>query len=574
MQRSLKELAEREFDVLIIGAGAFGAAAAWDATLRGLRVALIDQADFGSGASAECFKMVHGGIRYLQHGDIRRLRASCRERSALLRIAPHLVKPLPIVVPTFGRGRKGKALLGAGMYLYDLLTAGRNAGIADGNRRIPGTRLLSRRELLGLFPELEQPALTGGAVFADGQMYNPARLVLAFVRSAVQRGATAANYVRATRFLWAGRTVCGVRAHDLLERQDFEIRARLVLNAAGPWAEYLLADTEMFGVHQRGHFSRDAYFVVRRAPRSAYALALPGQSHDRDSLVSRTARHLFAVPWREFTLIGVWHRLFSERPDTALVAEAELQSWLAEMNASHPALQLRREEICYACCGLVPFGGDTRGVNELSFGKESRFIDHRRAHGVAGLVTLIGIRYTTARGDAAAALDLLLQQWPRAAPPPAATASTPLIGGDVPDSAALYARAMAARPSAIAPRSLEALLCNHGSRIDELLSIAADTAEARRLGESDTLFAEVTHAVRSEMAVRLEDVVFRRTDLGSAAHPGQAALEQAANRMQQLARWSEQRHREELERTEDLLQRHHAPASTHSRDRREASLGV
>src|SRR5271154_118653 len=135
MQRDLNALAARPFDILIVGAGAFGAAAAWDAALRGLRVALIDQNDFGSGASAECFKMVHGGIRYLQHADIRRLRASCAERSALLRIAPHLVKPLPIAIPTYGHGRQGKAFLAAGMLAYDTLTMGRNAGIRDPSRR-------------------------------------------------------------------------------------------------------------------------------------------------------------------------------------------------------------------------------------------------------------------------------------------------------------------------------------------------------------------------------------------------------------------------------------------------------
>jgi glycerol-3-phosphate dehydrogenase len=194
MKRNLEALAATEFDLLIIGGGAFGAAAAWDATLRGLRVALIEQRDFASGASAECFKMVHGGIRYLQHADIRRLRSSCAERSAMLRIAPHLVTPLPILIPTYGHGRQGKAFLAAGMYVYDLLTAGRNAGIADATRRIAGTKLLSRAQTLELFPQLEQRSLTGGAVFEDGQMYNTARLVLAFVQSAVSRGAHAANY--------------------------------------------------------------------------------------------------------------------------------------------------------------------------------------------------------------------------------------------------------------------------------------------------------------------------------------------------------------------------------------------
>src|SRR5580704_14577190 len=114
MKRELAILAAERFDVLIVGGGAFGAAAAWDAALRGLRVALIEQSDFGGGASAECFKMVHGGIRYLQHADIRRLRSSCAERTAMLRIAPHLVKPLPIAIPTYGSGRQGQAFLAAG----------------------------------------------------------------------------------------------------------------------------------------------------------------------------------------------------------------------------------------------------------------------------------------------------------------------------------------------------------------------------------------------------------------------------------------------------------------------------
>ncbi|HEX4049938.1 MAG TPA: glycerol-3-phosphate dehydrogenase/oxidase [Steroidobacteraceae bacterium] len=558
MKRDLRALADGEFDVLILGGGAFGAAAAWDATLRGLRVALLEQADFGGGASAECFKMVHGGIRYLQHADLRRLRASCRERSALLRIAPHLVKPLPIIVPTFGRGRQGKALLGAGMYVYDALTLGRNAGIADTERRIAGTRFLSRSELLQLFPEQRHASLTGAAVFEDGQMYNPARLVLAFVTSAASKGAVAANYVQAQRLLWSGNTVRGVEALDSLSGERFEVRARLTLNAAGPWAEYLLQDPDRFGHHKRGHFSRDAYFIIDRRPRSPYALAVPGHSRDRDSLVNRSARHLFAVPWRDYTLIGVWHRPFTERPDTAQIEEAELEAWIDEMNQSQPALQLRREEVCYTCCGLVPFGSGEATLNELSFGKESRFIDHRRVHGVNGLLTLIGIRFTTARGDAAHALDLLMQQWVGSAPARARTDQVRLAGGDIENFAALLASALAVRPPTLSARTIEALMHNHGTAYREILKLAADPQQQGTLAGSDTLIAEVAHAVHAEMALTLEDVVLRRTDLGSGSHPGRAALEQAADRMQKLLGWSVQRRDRELQATEACLRRHHA----------------
>ena len=145
MKRDLASLADRAYDLVIVGGGIFGACAAWDAVLRGLSVALVERHDFASGASAQSFKMVHGGIRYLQHADIGRLRASCFERSALLRVAPHLVQPLPILIPTYGHARAGKEFLGAGMLLYDLLTLDRNRGITDAERRIRWSEFLSRR---------------------------------------------------------------------------------------------------------------------------------------------------------------------------------------------------------------------------------------------------------------------------------------------------------------------------------------------------------------------------------------------------------------------------------------------
>jgi glycerol-3-phosphate dehydrogenase len=561
MKRDLAQLAAEEFDVLVVGGGAFGAAASWDATLRGLRVALIERSDFGGGASAECFKMVHGGIRYLQHADVRRLRSSCAERTALLRIAPHLVNPLPIVIPTYGHGRQGKAFLAAGMLAYDALTAGKNSAIPDPARRIAGMRLLSRNQTLELFPELEQRGLTGGAVFEDGQMYHTARLVLAFVQAAVSRGALAANYTEALGFLWEGQRVRGVRARDALSADEFDIRAKLVLNAAGPWADYLLADPPRFPGHQRGHFSRDACFLVDRKPRSGHALAVPGWAKDSDAVVSRAARHLFAVPWRECMLIGVWHRLFPGRPDTAEVEEPELEAWIREMNDSYPALRLTREDVIYANCGLVPFGDGDSSTGELSFGKESRLIDHRH-QGISGLVTVIGIRYTTARGDSSRAMSLLLEQMP-GAPGRPPTERVPLPGGDIADFEAFRTEARRAVPEQISSATVDAWVRNHGTGFRALAALAESPDEAERIGGSGTVVAEVTQAVREEMALHLEDVILRRTNLGSGSHPGTAAIGRAAERMGTLLGWSETRLNEEIEGTERVLRRHRAavPAS-------------
>lgn len=556
MRRDTNALADGEYDILIVGGGAFGAAAARDAALRGLRTALIERADFGGGASAECFKMVHGGIRYLQHADIARLRASCHERSALLRIAPHLVRPLPIVIPTYGRGRRGRAFLRAGAAVYDLLTLDRNRRIVDPARHIRRTRVHSRAEVLHWFPHLDAPDLTGAVVFEDGQMYNPARLVLAWVKTAADTGATVCNYLEAIEFLWAGDAVRGARVRDRLSGDVFELRARLTLNAAGPWADYLQRDARRFGPWRRPPFSRDAYFIVDREPASAYGVAVQGLSRDKDAVLGRATRHLFAAPWRDKTLIGVWHRLFPDFPDLACVQSDEIEAWIAELNEVYPALALSSSEVTFANCGLVPFG-DTATDTELSFGKESRLLDHRAAHGVHGLVTLVGIRYTTARADAERALDLLLQQWPRRMRA-GATAYLPLSGGNIEDFAAFEAHASREFPADLDQRCLHGLLRNHGREYLEVIRAArADPRTAKLVGDS-TLLAEVAHAIDREMAVRLEDVVMRRTDLAAGHHPGCDALETTGSYMGERLGWSARHLREEIEATQLTLARHRA----------------
>ena len=318
--QSCGDSSTQEFDVLVIGAGAFGAAAARDAALRGLRTALIERADFGGATSAECFKMVHGGIRYLQHADVPRLRASSHERSAL---AAHCTAPGAAAADRHSRPTVTVAAAArSSRPARRLTTCSRwiaTAASATASDRSVAAACSRARDLLELFPHLSAPDLSGAVVFEDGQMYNPARLVLAFVSSAVDAGATACNYVEATKFLWRDSAVCGVRARDRLSGDEFDVRARLTLNAAGPWADYLQNDSQHFGAWRRLPFSRDAYFIVDRAPTSEYGVAVQGLSRDKDAVLGRATRHLFAVPWRDKTLIGVWHTLFPDFPDGAHV---------------------------------------------------------------------------------------------------------------------------------------------------------------------------------------------------------------------------------------------------------------
>ncbi len=547
MQRDIAALAAREFDLIVIGGGIFGAATAWDAAERGLSVALLEQADFGHAASAHCFKMVHGGIRYLQHADLVRLRQSNLERRTLLRIAPHLVRPLPIFIPTYGHGREGKELLAAGLAVYDLLTLDRNRGLVDPARHIPPSRTLSRREALARFPDLACEDLSGGALFYDGQMRNPGRFVLAFVLSAAARGTQVANYTEVTSLLRSGERVVGVGARDVLSGAEFEVRGRVVVNATGGWAPRQFARWSGRALEPAPVFSRDAYFVLRRPWPNECALAVAGATRDPDAFVSRSARHLFLVPWRGCTLVGVWHAVYEGDPAAACLREEDLRSFLEEINGAYPALGARFEDIASTHAGLVLFGDNQPGTVHLSYGKRSRFVDHAKSDGLDGLLTLIGVRFTTARLEAEKAVNCVFRKLARPVPP-CRTAATPLFGGDIPVFADFLRGGREERPAAVTPEIWENLLEIYGSRYRDVLALCQqDAALSATLPGSAVLRAEVLHAARCEMAQTLSDVVLRRSELGAEGLPEPKALEVAADILAAELGWGEARRRREIE---------------------------
>jgi glycerol-3-phosphate dehydrogenase len=551
ISRDIRRLSNELFDVLVVGGGASGAATAREAALRGFNTALVERENFSAGASAHCFKVVHGGIRYVQHADIRRLRASCFERAVLLRIAPHLVSPLPFVIPTYGSGKSSRWFLGTGMLLYDALSADLNRHVADPARRIPRTRFLSRSETLELFPDIAVDSLTGAAVFDDGQMYNPPRLVLAFAAAAGALGAAIGNYVEAERLLTEGTRVTGVQAIDRLNGNRFEIRARLVINAAGPWAEGLLQP----GYGQPGTYSRDACFMVDRKFATPMALAVQGQAKDSDALLARSSRHLFLVPWRNSTLVGVWHSIVPREPDSVGLPRAELRQFIDEFNTCYPNLQLRESEVRRADFGLVPFGEASSQQGGLSFGKQSRLIDHRR-HGQSGLVSVISVRYTVARRDAVEAVNLAAAQLGARRSERDSTRS-PLPGGDIEDFAASLREFQSRRPEWLTASSLEGMLRNYGTHATQVLELAVrEPGLSRCFTGSHVSFAEAIYAVRAEMAQRMNDVVFRRTELGTAGHPGAAALDELQALLGSELGWSEQRSAEERALVERTFQRY------------------
>ena len=547
MKRNTRELSGREFDLVVVGGGIFGACAAWDAANRGLSVALLEKKDFSHATSANHLKMVHGGIRYLQHGDIHRIRESCRERSALLRIAPHLVKPLPVIIPTYGHGIRGKGILGAGMFLYDFLTLDRNRGISDPDRKIPWGTFLSRKEVLDAYPGLEKDGLTGGAVFCDGQMHNPPRLALSFLQAAADAGACAANYLDVVRFVRKGDRVTGVGVRDALSGETFDVRGKVILNTAGPWGPLLIESGLGLRLTQPPVFSRDACFVARRSLSEKYALACQTRTRDADAVISRGGRHLFVAPWRGYTIIGVWHVVHRGDPDTFAVTEQELQNFLDETNGAYPGADFSLDDISMVNAGLILFADNEKSPDGIRFGKRSILWDHERMHGVKGLVTLIGVRATTARGMAGKAVDLVFRKMGRSVPG-SLTETTPIYGGRIDSMEEFLGLAIRIRPGGLDEEVIRSLVHNHGSEYGKVLNLIEENpAWSERLGDAPVLKAEVVHAVREEMAQRLGDVVLRRTDLGTGEDPGEEALRACAELMASELGWEESRVQMELD---------------------------
>lgn len=462
MKRDLGALAGREHDLLVIGGGIYGATTAWDAAQRGLATALVDAADFGAGTSWNSLKTIHGGLRHLQHADVPGLRESAFERAALLRIAPELVAPLPFLVPAYGHGTRGREALAAGLAANDLLTLDRNRGLPPG-RRVPRSRLLTRDEVLARLPGVERRGLTGGAVWHDAQVASTERLLIGFLSAAADAGAVLANHAPATALLREGARVVGARVRDAETGDALDVRARLVVNATGPDLTALAA---LAGIAAPPvPLLHAANLVLRRA-------VVAGQAVGAQS----RGRFLFLVPWAGRAIAGTEYRPLAQGP-------VDVDSFFEEVRQAFPWAGLDRADVALVHRGRVPGEGGAGGLLT-----RSRLVDHE-ADGAPGLLSLLSVKYTTARGLAEQAVDLALRRLGR---PPlrCRTATTPLP---------------AARP------------------------LTGPLPERAR------------HAVDQEAARGLTDAILRRLDLGTAGAPAAADVTVVLDAMASRLGWDEAR---------------------------------
>lgn len=447
MKRDLGALGAGRFDVAIVGGGIYGACLAWESVQRGLKTALVEARDFGCGASWNSLKTIHGGIRHLQRFDIASFRESVRERRVLTRIAGGLVRPLRAVVPIYGHGAKGREAVALGFAVGNVLAADRNEGVPE-DLRIGRNRTMDAAALRRLIPQVPIEGLTGGAEWTDAQARSTERLLLAFLHAASDAGAALANDAPVVSLLQDSGRIFGVRIRDGETGPPMDVAARVVVNAAGSGAAAIAA---LGGATLDVPLLRAINIVFAREPTTEFAIAGADEG-----------RFLFLVPWEGRTVVGTAYA----PPSTS--REAMETEFLARVRRAFPWTAFRHDEIALVHEGFVPGERDADGL-----WSEPLIVDHRDRGGPQGLVSVVGVKYTTARAVAEAVVDRLRSDHGLPAGS-SRTAATPL-------------RVLAASGASL---------------------------------EERTAFA-----VSDEMARTVDDVVLRRLDLGTRGRPDPDAVD-------------------------------------------------
>ena len=382
----------RSFDVIIIGAGINGAGIARDAAMRGLKVLVIEKGEVGSGTSSASTRLIHGGLRYLEHFEFGLVRESLRERETLLRIAPHLVRPLAITIPIYKQSKRGRLMIRAGMIFYDLLSWG---------KALPRHRMLSRAETLERWPGLNPDGLLGSALYYDAQVEFPERLVMENVLSARKFGAEVLTYTRVTNFAVADGRVSGVEFVSEDGQKEFA-EATVVINAAGPWIDLVLEPVKspkLIGGTKGSHLVVPPFL-------GAPANAIYVEAHS-------DGRPIFIIPWNEAYLIGTTDVRFEGDPDEVRCEPWEIDYLLSETNLALPDAHLTRDSILYTYSGVRPLPA-TDDKDEQSITRRHFIREHPR---LPNLLSIVGGKLTTYRSLAEECVDLIFRKLGKDSPP-------------------------------------------------------------------------------------------------------------------------------------------------------------
>ena len=527
-EQALRQMSGEVLDVLVIGGGVVGAGCALDAATRGLSVGLVEARDYASGTSSRSSKLIHGGLRYLEMLDFRLVAEALQERGLLIQtIAPHLIRPVPFIYPLKGRVWE-RFYAGSGVALYDTL------GLLSGRSRgVPHHRHLTRRGARKIVPSLRKDALIGALQYYDAQV-DDARHTMFTARTAAAYGAAVASRTRVVALLREGERVTGARVVDLESGEEFDIRARQVVNATGVWTD----ETQSLA-YERGQFHV-------RASKGIHLVVPRDRIRSESGLILRTEKSvLFVIPWGRHWIIGTTDTDWELSRDHPAASQSDIDYLLEHVN-SVLEVPLSRADVEGVYAGLRPLlEGESDATSKLSR-------EHAVAHSVPGLVVIAGGKYTTYRVMAKDAIDEavhgLSQVFDRRIPE-SCTDTVPLLGANGYD-AWRNRRHTLARDSGLPEPRIEHLLGRYGSLIEEVLELIADDPSLGGpiAAADDYLRAEVVYAVSNEGARHLDDVLTRRTRVSIESFDrGTGAAAEVAELMGGVLGWDQAQRDREVE---------------------------
>jgi glycerol-3-phosphate dehydrogenase len=520
-------LQDAEYDVVIIGGGMAGAGVARELALRGVSVALVEKGDFASATTSQSSKLIHGGLRYLELFDFGLVRESLRERETLRRLAPHLVRPLPFLVPIYRDSSRSLIKVRIGLKLYDWLTPGRTR---------ERYRVLRAVDALSLEPALRAGDLRGAGYYFDDLLVFPERLCLENILSACRLGARAFNYTQVAEIARDARGgITGVRARDLLTGKVATLGAQVVVNATGPWVDELRAAA---GVSERGP-------QILRRTKGIHCL-LPRLTDRAIYHSTLDDRMIFVIPWREFSLIGATDTDFNGDLERLHATGDEVAYLLGEIRKVLPDPRVALDQVLYTYAGVRP----------LSFEKGKRESDVSRAHKVVAeergrFLSITGTKLTCFRSLAEELGDQVVRTLGRHA-----ASRSERIALDGTDDEAPQTEAHAwldvsgeVAATGLGRDTLETLVSAYGRGWTRVLALAGKVAGGteRLCPSNPDIVAQLHHAAQDEMAVSLQDVMLRRTGIGTSRCQGEDCVESIGRRMAQLFGWTPRRLDAELE---------------------------
>jgi glycerol-3-phosphate dehydrogenase len=514
-------------DAVVIGGGMAGAGVARDLALRGASVALFDKGDFASGTSSKSSKLIHGGLRYLELGDFKLVRESLREKRTLERLAPHLVRPLPFLVPIYRGAPRGLITVRIGMWLYDLLTPGKTT---------ERYRVLRPVDALTMEPSVRAEDLRGAGYYFDDLLLYPERLCLENVLSAARHGARTFNYCEVEEFVPGRRGIDGVKVRDLLSGQVQLVRAATIVNCAGPWVDRVRAMAKVADRSPR----------VVRTTKGIHCL-LPRMTDRAVYLSARDERMIFVIPWREFSLVGTTDTDFEGDPDRLWATREEVTYLLEEVAKVLPDKRATFENVSYTYAGVRPLSFEP-GAPASRVSREHKVIPE----GPDGrFFSVTGTKLTCFRSLAEDVGNRVMRVLGRGLVP--RTARLTLDGVDE-EVGKIEARVwmdvseeMAA--TGLSRGTLRTLVETYGRAYPRVLELGRKLPDGfeRLCPSNPEIVAQLHHALREELAVSLQDVLLRRTGIGQSRCQGLDCAEPIAARMAELGGWSKRRLDAELE---------------------------